>query len=260
MLAQGEIIMAPKVSMDEVLAAVMEETYTVLPDGRTTVCQLTLKNGFTVLGTSACVSKENFDPVQGNKYSRERALDQVWMLLGYDLQNKIDLVKKAAPIGGRILSLGSVVKHTFPPTTYVGSKVVHAVPMNRQEYNDLRGWTLPADERPDDEGYLVQYADGGDSNVEGFTGYISWSPKAVFERAYQPIIGVAAQTETFIDRLRKEHAELQERISKLGAFLMSPKSKALSDDALADLRYQLEVMEPYLGILTRRLDKLTAQQ
>jgi hypothetical protein len=68
---------------------------------------------------------------------------------------------------------------------YIGTKVVNATPMTRQEYNDFRGWQLPADENGADEGYLVEYVDGGQANTEAFAGYVSWSPKAVFERAYQ---------------------------------------------------------------------------
>lgn len=69
--------------------------------------------------------------------------------------------------------------------TYIGTKIIQAKPMNRREYNDLRGWVVPADENPADEGYLVEYLDGGKANVAGFSGYISWSPKEVFENAYR---------------------------------------------------------------------------
>lgn len=70
--------------------------------------------------------------------------------------------------------------------TYIGTKIIRAKPMDRLAYNVLRGWTVPDDENPADEGYLVEYVDGGKANVPGFDGYISWSPKDVFERAYHP--------------------------------------------------------------------------
>ena len=69
---------------------------------------------------------------------------------------------------------------------YIGTKQVCGAPMNRLEYNQLRGWTVPADENPDDEGYLVEYLDGGAPNHKDFAGYISWSPKKQFEDAYRP--------------------------------------------------------------------------
>lgn len=67
---------------------------------------------------------------------------------------------------------------------YVCHKEVLARPMSRQEYNDYRGWELPADENGADEGFLVEYLDGGQANHPDHAGYISWSPKAVFVRGY----------------------------------------------------------------------------
>jgi hypothetical protein len=68
---------------------------------------------------------------------------------------------------------------------YYGTKRIKAEPMNRAEYNTFRGWALPANEDGADEGYLVEYLDGGKPNVEGYAGYVSWSPKEQFEAAYQ---------------------------------------------------------------------------
>lgn len=70
---------------------------------------------------------------------------------------------------------------------YIGTKVIKARAMNRGDYNEYRGWGIPADENPADEGFLVEYVDGGQANHPGHEGYISWSPKDVFNRAYQPI-------------------------------------------------------------------------
>lgn len=74
--------------------------------------------------------------------------------------------------------------------TFYGTKRVAAKPMNRRDYNTLRGWMLPANENGDDDGYLVEYQDGGAPNHDGFNGYISWSPKEQFENAYQPTTGM----------------------------------------------------------------------
>ena len=70
--------------------------------------------------------------------------------------------------------------------TYYGTKKLMARPMTLGEYNDYRGWTLPEDEHGTDQGYLVEYCDGGKSNDHRHKGYISWSPAGVFEAAYQP--------------------------------------------------------------------------
>ena len=67
---------------------------------------------------------------------------------------------------------------------YVCHKEVYAAPMTRGDYNELRGWVTPRDENPADAGYLVEYIDGGPANHPDFDGYISWSPKEVFEKGY----------------------------------------------------------------------------
>ena len=74
--------------------------------------------------------------------------------------------------------------------TYIGTKLIHAEPMTRQAYNDFRGWTLPADEDGTDEGYLVEYLDGGKPNTTTHAGYVSWSPKAQFDSTYRKTSGM----------------------------------------------------------------------
>jgi hypothetical protein len=73
---------------------------------------------------------------------------------------------------------------------HIGVKLINATPMTRQEYNDFRGWTLPADKNGDDKGFLVEYLDGGKANTEEFAGYVSWSPEEVFNNAYRPTTGM----------------------------------------------------------------------
>lgn len=68
---------------------------------------------------------------------------------------------------------------------YIGTKIINAKPINRADYNTLRGWPLPENENGADEGYLVEYTDGGKPNVEGYAGYVSWSPKEQFDKAYR---------------------------------------------------------------------------
>jgi hypothetical protein len=54
-----------------------------------TFCVLTLSNGFTVTGESACVSAENFDADIGRKVARENAVQKIWPLMGYALKDRI---------------------------------------------------------------------------------------------------------------------------------------------------------------------------
>lgn len=76
-------------------------------------------------------------------------------------------------------------------TQHIGVKLINAYPMTRLAYNDFRGWELPSDENGSDEGYLVEYLDGGKPNTDRFNGYVSWSPKDVFDKAYRPVAGLS---------------------------------------------------------------------
>ena len=71
------------------------------------------------------------------------------------------------------------------PKQFIGTKLIRAVAMTRAAYNDFRGWPLPADELGADDGYLVEYLDGGKPNTSTHAGYVSWSPKEQFDAAYR---------------------------------------------------------------------------
>ena len=54
-----------------------------------TVCVITLENGFTVTGESACASPENYNKELGEKISRMNAVGKIWMLEGYLLKQRL---------------------------------------------------------------------------------------------------------------------------------------------------------------------------
>jgi len=59
-----------------------------------TFCVLTLKNGFTVTGESACASPENFNAEIGRNIARENAVQKIWALMGYALKQNLHESKK----------------------------------------------------------------------------------------------------------------------------------------------------------------------
>ena len=91
------------------------------------------------------------------------------------------------------------MENLFAMNAYIGTKLITARPMTRGAYNEYRGWTIPADENPEDEGYLVKYADN----------YVSWSPKDAFEEAYRP-------TNAMNFGLAIEAAKKGKKIARLG--------------------------------------------
>lgn len=92
---------AAKVTLQEVEAAVKGVTFSVLPNGRTTVCQITCDNGFTVEGLSACVNIENYDQAIGERLSRERAINELWGHLGFRLADRQHQAKLRKARGAR---------------------------------------------------------------------------------------------------------------------------------------------------------------
>lgn len=70
---------------------------------------------------------------------------------------------------------------------YADKKELLAMPMTRGQWCIYRGWQIPENENPDDDGYMVKYLDGGSPNHPDHEYYISWSPKDVFERTYKPV-------------------------------------------------------------------------
>lgn len=53
-----------------------------------TVCCITLKNGFTVLGEAACVDHDDFDKELGESIALEDAINNVWKFLGFRMKER----------------------------------------------------------------------------------------------------------------------------------------------------------------------------
>jgi hypothetical protein len=85
---------APRLTPSHVQSRIAKETYYVFPGTTNTVCLLTLKNGFTVTGTSACASMENFNKKIGEEIARENAVQEIWVLEGYLLKDCLHNDKK----------------------------------------------------------------------------------------------------------------------------------------------------------------------
>lgn len=80
---------APRLTPELIDAQIASEQYHVFDGTCLTVCCLTLQNGFTVVGESACASPKNFNAEIGRKISRENAREKIWSLEGYLLKQRI---------------------------------------------------------------------------------------------------------------------------------------------------------------------------
>jgi len=86
---QDKGLNAPRLSPELIDSVIVSETFTKLPSGKCLICELTLVNGFTVRGESACVSVANFDLDIGKEISRKNARDKIWGFEGYLLQQRV---------------------------------------------------------------------------------------------------------------------------------------------------------------------------
>lgn len=119
---------------------------------------------------------------------------------------------------------------------YIGTKVIMAEPMTMTEAQKVLGREIkPA--TVEEDGYLVEYKDG----------YKSWSPKSVFDEAY-------ASYNDFKDRLRIEHDELYDRLTKLNAALAKDGFREKVGDYQFKLMNEQSLgMKKYYLALTARL-------
>lgn len=86
---QAKGLTAPRVTPERIDAVIASEAYHVFEGSQLTVCCLTLRNGFTVTGESACASPANFNAELGRKIARGHARDKIWALEGYLLRQRL---------------------------------------------------------------------------------------------------------------------------------------------------------------------------
>lgn len=80
---------APRVS-EQSIKDKIASTYFHVPPGTTlTICVLTLWNGFTVVGESACASPANFSKEIGQSIAFSNAFEKIWALEGYRLRSQL---------------------------------------------------------------------------------------------------------------------------------------------------------------------------
>ena len=86
---QEKGLTAPRVTPDRLEEVIVSEQFHVFANSTFTACLLTLANGYTVLGESACASPENFNAEIGRKIARDNAKNKIWQLEGYLLKQKL---------------------------------------------------------------------------------------------------------------------------------------------------------------------------
>jgi hypothetical protein len=86
---QSKGLTAPRLTPEIINDRISKRQFHVFEDSCLTVCCLTLCNGFTVTGESACASPENFNAEIGKDIAFKNARDKIWALEGYLLKQKL---------------------------------------------------------------------------------------------------------------------------------------------------------------------------
>jgi len=134
---------------------------------------------------------------------------------------------------------------------YIGVKKIKAEPCSQDQYGGAKnfGDFAKLHGGKDQEGYKVIYEDG----------YVSWSPKDVFEKAYKELKELQPTTQTHVewkDRVIVETITLGINISKLEDFLNKdfPQLEGVSKEEIERLNQQLLAMKYYQTILVERIE------
>jgi hypothetical protein len=80
--------MKTSLTEQDILDKIVGEEYQHF-NNKNTICVLTLQNGFQVEGWAGKVDPKDFNPKIGEQVSKKRAIDKLWLLEGYLLQETL---------------------------------------------------------------------------------------------------------------------------------------------------------------------------
>lgn len=78
-----------RVTKQTIEARIQSSQYWLVGDSTLTICILTIKNGFTFVGKSACADPANFDKEVGERYAYEDAFKQIWSHEAYLIRERL---------------------------------------------------------------------------------------------------------------------------------------------------------------------------
>lgn len=78
-----------KVTKEAINAKITDVSFIHLPGTTVTICSITLENGYSVRGESACVDPAGYVESVGRDLAYQNAFDKIWPLEGYLLAEKL---------------------------------------------------------------------------------------------------------------------------------------------------------------------------
>lgn len=72
-----------RVTKEYMESRIASTDFSTLPKATVTICNITLDNGYSVRGESACVDPANFNREIGEKIAHDNAFNKLWPLFGF---------------------------------------------------------------------------------------------------------------------------------------------------------------------------------
>lgn len=155
------------------------------------------------------------------------------------------------------------MKSAYPkPSVYIARKSVLATLMTEAEFTELMasgGLTFPTEETdPEVEvGFMVEVPEGACNHAD-YSGHLSWVPQAEFLYRHQAL-GTDSEEPEFLQRLRVEKIQLDQRLKDLMAYTKSDGFMNLIYAQRDLLLEQGRIMNRYSVVLDTRISMHSAQ-
>jgi hypothetical protein len=88
-MIEGEGLTAPRLTPEHIESVIRDVEFIHHEGSTLTICIMTLRNGFKLVGKSAAASPENYRQVIGEAVARKDAAGQIWALEGYLLRERL---------------------------------------------------------------------------------------------------------------------------------------------------------------------------
>jgi len=138
-----------KVTKEAINAKITDVSFIHLPGTTVTICSITLENGYSVRGESACVDPMEYVEAVGRDLAYQNAFDKIWPLEGYLLveqratapapreenAEKQNLLAEHAALGKQLDTLGrDLVTAASADSVYSA----RALGLMRRQYNAMQ--------------------------------------------------------------------------------------------------------------------------
>ena len=135
--AQADAKGAVFVNESKLKASIDKVEFMVHPGSCLTICIVTLLNGYTVTGESACADPKMFDAEIGQKFAFAAAERKIWPLLGYALKEELYKAGTGSTFQDRVRTEQKELQNKIEKLgSYINGRVQYQV-LDQEERDDL---------------------------------------------------------------------------------------------------------------------------